>query len=215
MKKEYKICPHCWKEIKSVAIKCQYCLNFLDKEPEKKTKECPFCLNEININEIKCPYCDENLTKKWKINLKKFLTKKYTKYVIWIIVLVLILLMVFFFLKNKYFNEKFLLFEKNQKCREYADEYLEYLKKNYTWHDEIELKELSQYYMFYSPIENTCVVAFEIKDHVFDSWYYFWYSIVDYLSWKTLYDCTADYGDNQEYIKCLSWWSNYYTQLMW
>ena len=51
MKKGYKICPHCWKEIKSIAIKCQYCLKFLDEEQKRTTKECPFCMNEININE--------------------------------------------------------------------------------------------------------------------------------------------------------------------
>jgi hypothetical protein len=44
-----------------VAIKCQYCLNFLDEKTKKKTKECPFCLNEIDINANKCPYCDEIL----------------------------------------------------------------------------------------------------------------------------------------------------------
>jgi len=75
MKKGYKICPHCWKEIKSVAIKCQYCLKFLDEEPEKKTKECPFCLNEIDINEEKCPHCDEVLIKK-ESKLKKIFSRK-------------------------------------------------------------------------------------------------------------------------------------------
>ncbi len=94
MKKGYKICPHCWKEIKSVAIKCQYCLKFLDEEPEKKTKECPFCLNEININEKKCPHCDEILETQEKVFSNKFLnilskwitgSKKYKllKYVIY------------------------------------------------------------------------------------------------------------------------------------
>ena len=63
MKKGYKICPHCWKEIKSVAVKCQHCLKFLDEKPEKKTKECPFCMNEIDINETKCPFCDETIEK--------------------------------------------------------------------------------------------------------------------------------------------------------
>lgn len=77
MKKGYKICPHCWKEIKSVAIKCQYCLKFLNEEPEKKTKECPFCLNEIDINESKCPFCDEILRKESKI--KKLFNSKWDK----------------------------------------------------------------------------------------------------------------------------------------
>lgn len=75
MKKGYKICPHCWKEIKSVAIKCQHCLKFLDEEPEEKTKECPFCLNEIDINETTCPFCEEALEKENKI--KKFFSSKW------------------------------------------------------------------------------------------------------------------------------------------
>lgn len=57
MKKWFKRCPYCGKEIKSKAIKCQYCFKFL--EEEKKEKICPFCLNNIDINAKVCPFCDE------------------------------------------------------------------------------------------------------------------------------------------------------------
>lgn len=67
MKKEFKICPYCWKEIKSKAIKCQYCLRFLVEE--KKEKECPFCLNNIDIDSEVCPYCDEKLNDVEEINV--------------------------------------------------------------------------------------------------------------------------------------------------
>lgn len=59
MKKWYKLCPYCNKEIKSKAIKCQYCLKFL--EEEKTEKECPYCLNISSFDTKVCPFCDEIL----------------------------------------------------------------------------------------------------------------------------------------------------------
>ena len=59
MKKWFKLCPYCGTEIKSKAIKCQYCFKFLGEE--RKEKECPYCLNNIGINAKICPFCDEIL----------------------------------------------------------------------------------------------------------------------------------------------------------
>lgn len=68
MKKWFKICPYCWKEIRIKAVKCQYCLKFL--EEEKKEKECPFCLNNIDADLDVCPYCDEKFNDEEELNVK-------------------------------------------------------------------------------------------------------------------------------------------------
>ena len=39
MKRWYKICSHCWKEIKEDAIKCQHCFEFLNWENKIKDKK--------------------------------------------------------------------------------------------------------------------------------------------------------------------------------
>lgn len=67
MKKGYKVCPCCWKEILKDAIKCQYCKERIDSI---KKIECPFCANEIYSNAIICKFCGEDITKLESIDNK-------------------------------------------------------------------------------------------------------------------------------------------------
>lgn len=189
MKKGYKICPHCWKEIKSIAIKCQYCLKFLDEEQKRTTKECPFCMNEININESTCPYCDETLKRHLSLN------KKHLKYYIVLGLVMVIIIILSFFIKNKklkYENNIIEVpvksgvdFEKKEKCLSYKTIYLTSLtnqfKKN--WYT------ISSFNIFYNWDYDTCIVSY-ITDNLIGDLYTRGYSIIDYLNWeKDIYYC--------------------------
>lgn len=174
-----KPCPYCGKEIKSIAIKCQHCLKFLDKE-QKKTKVCPFCLNEIDLNAQECSFCGENLIKKRKINKK------------WIILGILILLfgfIIFLIIKHSIWTNNSDLFEKKQLCLSYKDKILSWINEpSYI---------INNFHVFYSKKYDSCLYSYSLyrwKDTTLD-WDATFYYIKDSNGDTTIYDCYSSYKD--------------------
>ena len=206
MKKWYKNCPHCWKEIKSVAIKCQYCLKFLNEEPEKKTKECPFCMNEIDINENKCPFCEEILEKSKKklsinpINLNFLKSKKLLYVLCWIIILWV--LFYIFNLVRENINEKE-IYNRNLECQKWLSQYKSDL--NFLSHEN---HEYSNVWIFYSPIEKTCIWYFKEyhQSPMYDYYVDYYTFMIEDLSWLKV----ATYHFNHWKERVCYWWSDFY-----
>ena len=157
-----KPCPYCGKEIKSIAIKCQHCLKFLDKE-QKKTKVCPFCLNEIDLNAQECSFCGENLIKKRKI------FSKIRKFIGLIGILWIWLISIHYFyntdipqwtshkendIKTINTEKEDSDFEKREKCFKFQKEVCDYLSKWYNWTWTI-------CEVFYSKILDSCLVTWD------------------------------------------------------
>lgn len=199
MKEWYKICPHCGKEIKAIAIKCQHCLKFLDKEPEKNTKKCPFCLNEIDINGRECPFCDEILKRsKIKLPVKSFWSKKIIYSIIWVVILLLTILLAVYFW-NKRNNNSY----KDWKCKNTYSEYEHTLgyEDPFTNRFNKDLQLLLGVSIMYSPVENKCLWFYREydnnhKDDIF--------TIMDVENWIKI----SEYHHNYNTNRCF-WYSKF------